>query len=212
MTRPGKLDLALPLLKETLKIQKARLGLEHPDTLRSMNNLAGAFWSANQLDKSIPLLEDTLKRQEAKLGRDHLDTLATLANLGVNYKDADRLKEAIPLLEEAYRSAKKYPQQRCTGLHLFVAYANAGENAKLAKLKATPSASTVPTPPSSMNQLAVAYVAIGKHDLALPLLEETFHLRQTQFGPEHPDTLHSMGNLAAAYWQQKHLDKSIPPV
>ena len=35
----GKLDLALPLYEETLKIQKAKLGLDHPNTLITMNNL-----------------------------------------------------------------------------------------------------------------------------------------------------------------------------
>ena len=36
----GKLDLALPLFEETLKLRKAKLGPDHPDTLTSMNNLA----------------------------------------------------------------------------------------------------------------------------------------------------------------------------
>ena len=36
----GKLDLALPLYEETLKLMKAKLGPDHPDTLTSMNNLA----------------------------------------------------------------------------------------------------------------------------------------------------------------------------
>lgn len=33
----GKLDLALPLCEETLKLQKAKLGHEHHSTLASMN-------------------------------------------------------------------------------------------------------------------------------------------------------------------------------
>ena len=36
----GKLDLALPLFEQTLKLRKAKLGPDHPDTLTSMNNLA----------------------------------------------------------------------------------------------------------------------------------------------------------------------------
>ena len=31
----GKLDLALSLFEETLKLTKAKLGPDHPDTLRS---------------------------------------------------------------------------------------------------------------------------------------------------------------------------------
>jgi hypothetical protein len=38
----GKLDLALPLQEEALKLMKARLGPDHPDTLACMHNLAVA--------------------------------------------------------------------------------------------------------------------------------------------------------------------------
>ena len=57
----GKLDLALPLHEETLKLKKAKLGPDHPDTLTSMNNLAVAYQAAGKLDLALPLLEETLK-------------------------------------------------------------------------------------------------------------------------------------------------------
>ena len=37
----GKLNLALPLFEETLKLTKAKLGADHPQTLVSMGSLAG---------------------------------------------------------------------------------------------------------------------------------------------------------------------------
>ena len=46
-----------------------------------------------------------------------------------------------------------------------------------------------------MNNLAVAYQAAGKLDLALPLFEETLKLTKAKLGPDHPDTLRSMNNL-----------------
>ena len=58
----GKLDLALPLYEETLKLTKAKLGPDHPDTLTSMNNLAGLS-AAGKLDLALPLYEETLKLQ-----------------------------------------------------------------------------------------------------------------------------------------------------
>ncbi len=51
----GKLDLALPLLEETLKLKKAKLGADHPDTLVSMNNLAGAYHMAGKLHLALPI-------------------------------------------------------------------------------------------------------------------------------------------------------------
>ena len=131
----GKLDLALPLFEETVKLHKTKLGANHPATLNAMNGLAVADWQQKQLDKSIPLFEETLKRRKAKLGREHPDTLRTVGNLGVNYlKDAGRIAEAIPLLEEVDRAAKKYSQLRWVRGQLIDAYAKAGENAKLANL------------------------------------------------------------------------------
>lgn len=53
----GKLEQALPLLKETLKLTRAKLGPDHPDTLRSMNNLAMGYGAAGQLDRALPLYE-----------------------------------------------------------------------------------------------------------------------------------------------------------
>ena len=31
-----------------------------------------------------------------------------------------------------------------------------------------------------------------------------------KLGPDHPDTLATLNNLAAAYWSTKQLDKSVP--
>ena len=50
-----------------------------------------------------------------------------------------------------------------------------------------------------MNNLAAGYQAAGKLDLALPLFEETLKLTKAKLGPDHPDTLISMNNLAVAY-------------
>ena len=64
----GKLDLALPLFEETLKLRKAKLGPDHPDTLLSMNNLALAYQAAGKLDLALPLFEETLKLRKANSG------------------------------------------------------------------------------------------------------------------------------------------------
>jgi tetratricopeptide (TPR) repeat protein len=47
-----------------------------------------------------------------------------------------------------------------------------------------------------MNRLAVSYAAAGRTQEALKLFEETCRLQKAKLGPEHPDTLNSMSNLA----------------
>ena len=110
------------LLQDKLDGMRAKLGLDHPDTLEAMSQLGTVYSNMRQMDKSVPLFEEVLKIREAKLGRDHVQTLTDVAILGVNYRDADKLKEAIPLLEEAHRAAKKYPELRWVTNELFGAY------------------------------------------------------------------------------------------
>jgi tetratricopeptide (TPR) repeat protein len=62
----GKLELALPLYEETLRLRKATLGPDHPDTLSSMNNLAAAYRDADKLDMALPLFMEAAAGMEKR--------------------------------------------------------------------------------------------------------------------------------------------------
>jgi RNA polymerase sigma factor (sigma-70 family) len=49
------------------------------------------------------------------------------------------------------------------------------------------------------NEERARYADLGRHAEALKLHEETLRLRKTKLGPDHPDTLASMHNLANSY-------------
>jgi hypothetical protein len=138
----GKRDLALPLLEETLKLRKAKLGPDHAGTLTSMNSLAEGYRAAGKLDLALPLYEETLKLRKAKLGPDHPNTLNSMNNLALGYRAAGKLDLALPLYEETLklRRAKLGPDHPDTLI--------------------------------SMNNLASGYGAAGRPELALPLLQE----------------------------------------
>ena len=53
-----------------------------------------------------------------------------------------------------------------------------------------------------MNNLAISYADAGQNDRALKLLEETLALQKAKLGPDHPDTLGSMNNLAML-WRRR---------
>jgi tetratricopeptide (TPR) repeat protein len=205
----GKLDRALPLLEETLKLRKAKLGPDHPDTLRSMGNLAAGYGSARQLDKSVPLFEETLKLQERKLGRQHPDTLRTVANLGVNYKDAGRAQEALPLLEEAFQTTKIKPTFRWVGPHLLDGYDKAGKMAEAARLVTELLADARKQLPKDSPQLAERLARFGRSLLqanaftdAEALLRECLAIHEkTQ--PDAWATFNTMSMLGGALLGQK---------
>ena len=89
-----------------MKLRKAKLGPDHPDTLTSMNNLAMAYQDAGKLDLALPLFEETLRLRKAKLGPDHPDTLTSMNNLAMAYQDAGKLDLALPLYEETLKLKK----------------------------------------------------------------------------------------------------------
>jgi serine/threonine-protein kinase len=53
---------------------------------------------------------------------------------------------------------------------------------------------------SSMNDLALSYDNLGRHEDALKLGRETLEARQTVLGTDHPDTLRSMHRASVSYW------------
>ena len=74
-TGPPKLDQALPLYEEILRLRKAKQGADNPDTLISMSNLAAAYRADDKLDKALPLWEEALRLTKARLEPDHPTTL-----------------------------------------------------------------------------------------------------------------------------------------
>jgi tetratricopeptide (TPR) repeat protein len=94
----GKRDLALPLFEETLKLMKARLGPDHPDTLRSMSNL--------DFLRNLGTAEERYRVNLAKLGPDHIDTLLARRDLAQLYLATNRLDEAERVLVEVLERMK----------------------------------------------------------------------------------------------------------
>ena len=96
----GRDDLAIPLFEEVLAERVRVLGADHPDTIASRGNLAGAYESAWCLGKAISQYKKVLAHQLRVLGAGHPDTIASRNNLASAYYAAGRLGEAIPLLKE----------------------------------------------------------------------------------------------------------------
>jgi tetratricopeptide (TPR) repeat protein len=83
------------------------LGAEHPDTLASRSNLAGAYLSAGRPDEAIALYQQTLADYERVLGADHPNALISRSNLATAYQLAGRPAEAASLLERTLARAER---------------------------------------------------------------------------------------------------------
>ena len=72
--RQGRYEEAIPLAQRALAIHEKALGPEHPDTVRSLNNLAGLYEATDAYAKAEPLLQQALAIREKALGPEHPDT------------------------------------------------------------------------------------------------------------------------------------------
>ena len=70
-------------LKITVASRETSLGVDHPDTLSTVNDLANFLYQQNNLDEALPLYERALKGRETSLGVDHPDTLRTANDLAI---------------------------------------------------------------------------------------------------------------------------------
>ena len=61
-----------------------------------------------------------------------------------------------------------------------------------------------------MNNLAGAYRDAGRVDRAIALLEEAWEKFKATSGPDHPDTLRCLKNLAIVSWRGGPLERAIP--
>jgi tetratricopeptide (TPR) repeat protein len=187
------------------------LGPDHPETLRSMHNLARSYHDLGQYAEALELKEETLALRKARFGPDHPDTLKSVSSLAAGYHALGRYAEALKLCEEtlALRKARLGPDHpdTLTSMHnLAVGYRAAGRHAEALKLceatLALRKARLGPDHPdtlASIEDLAHSYYALGRHADAFMLFEETLALRQAKLGSDHPDTLKSMYNLANSY-------------
>jgi tetratricopeptide (TPR) repeat protein len=218
----GYPDKAIRLFTLARATFAAQLGPDHPDTLRSMDNLATSYQDAGRLGETLPLLEETLKLRTAQLGPDHPDTLTSMNNLATSYQAAGKFDRALPLFEEVLQPLKArlgpdHPDTLSSMNNLALGYYEAGKFDRalplfeevLQPLKARLGPDH-PLTLTSMNNLAAGYHAAGKPDLALPLLEATLKLCKARLGPDHPDTLGSMNSLAVGYHAAGKLDLALP--
>jgi Flp pilus assembly protein TadD len=176
----GRYDLSQQMYQHTLKGMTKVLGKEHPDTLRSMNNLAYLFNSQGKYDTAEPLYRETLQLTEKILGKEHPDTLRSMNNLAGLFDSQGNYDAAEPLYRETLQLRKKI----------------------LGKEH--------PDTLTSMNNLAYLFNSQGKYDAAEPLYRETLQLRKKILGKEHPDTLTSMNNLAGLFDSQGNYDAAEP--
>lgn len=99
--RNGHYQEAIPVAQQSLTLTEQAFGPNHPDTARSLNDLAVLYLHLSDFDKAEPLLQRALAISENALGPDHPDTARSLNNLAGLYYQMGDYGKAEPLYQRA---------------------------------------------------------------------------------------------------------------
>jgi len=168
----GKYQQAEETYRETVKLAEMVLGCEHPDTLRSMMNLATVLNYQGKYVEAEQIHRQTLELMERILGLEHPDTLRSMMNLATVLESQGKYVEA----EQIHRQTLEL-MERILGLEH-------------------------PDTLGNMMNLATVLNRQGKYVEAEQILRQTLELMERILGLEHADTLRSMMNLATVLESQ----------
>jgi tetratricopeptide (TPR) repeat protein len=194
--------------------QEKWLGPEHPQTLKSMCQLAWIYSYQAKDAEAIPLLEDALRRCRKTLGQEHPNTLESMNNLGLVYWKLGKVAEAEVFYKEALSGYETtyghgHPATVLVTNNLALLYGKEGNFFKAEHLyKEALSvceevfAHDQPTTHLVIANLASLYRDQGKYTEAEPLHKKALAGREKVLGRDHPNTLQAMNSLALGYWKQ----------
>lgn len=210
--------LSVALVEESKQV----LGLEHPDTLKSMASLATTYYGQGRYSEAESIEVEVLALRRRVLGSEHPETLSTMANLASTYSARGRYSEAKHLKMEVLTLRKRvmgseHPDTLSSMANVAVTYYTEGQYKEaeallleVLELRKQVLGSEHPDTWTCMAHLASLYSAQGRHSEAEPLKKEVLELRRRLLGPEHPNTLNSMSNLASTYLEQGRLSEAEP--
>jgi len=213
---------AAAVLEKALATCQAKLGPDHPDTLKSMINLSASYGHLGRHAEALRLDQRALEPMKVKLGSDHPDTLRCMHNLAAGNAALGRHDKALALHRHTLelQKAKLGPEHIDTLWSmnsLAACYIDLGRyDEALAllpnalELQKAKLGTDHPYTLRCMNYLAISYIFFGRADEALTLLPQALELMKAKLGPDHPDTLRCMNNLVISYLAQGRYDEALP--
>jgi tetratricopeptide (TPR) repeat protein len=214
----GKLAEAEPYYRDALEKYRRVLGEEHPDTLRSINNMGVLLESQGKLAEAEPYLRYALEKRRRTLGEEHLDTLLSINNMGGLLQSQGKFAEAEPYFRDALEKRRRvfgeeHPDTITSaslilGLHL--AQSKDREALDLAEpfepaARKAFSGGNAPRLATFLTLLGRARVGVGYDRARFALAEanlleaHAIFLAAKNRGPSHKDTLECVKALADLY-------------
>ena len=210
----GRYTEAEQLYGRALAGSEKQLGPDHPETLRTVHNLAIVYQAQGRYTEAEQLYGRALAGNEKLLGPDHPETLRTVHNLAIVYRLQGRYTEAEQLYGRALAESEKqlgpdHPETLRTVHNLAIVYQAQGRYTEAEQLYGRALAGNEkqlgPDHPDTLRTvegLAIVYRLQGRYTEAEQLYGRALAGNEKQLGPDHPETLRTVHNLAIVYQAQ----------
>ena len=198
------------------------LGLEHPETASSYNNIAGIYTNQGVYQESLKWLRKALVIKEKVLGTEHPDTALAYNNIAGIYTIQGNYRESLEWLQKALTIdenvfGKEHPVTAKTYSNIAGIYSKQGnyEKALTLRLKALDifeKTLGVEHPDTALTYNSIGFLHFNKSGdcvQALEFYQKALTIREKVLGKEHPDTATTYSNIGFIYYQQNDDIKAI---
>jgi tetratricopeptide (TPR) repeat protein/predicted Ser/Thr protein kinase len=199
-------------LEAALDLRRRVLGREHPETLRSMNDLALVYmYEGSRYPQAEALAGQTLEIRRRVLGPEHPETLLSMSKLAIVYATEGKYAQAEALHSQTLEIQRRvlgpeHPDTLGSMHNLASDYYRQGKYAQaealfsqVLEIDRRVLGPERPATLGAMNNLAAVYATEGKYAQAEALFSQVWEIERRALGPKHPETLRSMSNLADVY-------------
>ena len=219
----GEKQKSLEQLEQAVKIRTSALGLDDPETLRSMDDLANIYTEIGRTDEGSALADRVHQARERVLGHDHQDTMLSVRHRAGRLVSAGKAPEAKALLIDLIPRLKAllgydHPDTLYAMAQLASAYnethswgdaANIYDDVLEASIASPKLGPRHPNTFRIVTALCGVLVDIGDYDRAIERMEQSYPLQEEILGAHHPFVLQSMDTLALNYKMKGMYDKAI---
>jgi len=214
----GAYNSAESIWRHECKLRRTILGLEHPDTLASMNNLAATLRAKGDLEGARNIQEQELEITRRVLGAKHPFTLTSMNNLAEilgaqgDLKGARKIQEKVLEIRRRVLGAE-HPDTLGSMNNLAEILGAQGDlegarkiHEQVLEIMRRVLGAEHPSTLTSMNNLALTLGDQGDLKGARKIHEQVLKIRRRVLAAEHPDTLMSMNNLALTLRDQGDME------
>lgn len=210
LRRMGRYREAEPLARDVMQARVALQGPEHPETLKSLSNLALVLEEKGDLVGAEALDRRCLEARERSLGVEHPDTLASVNNLANvldekgDYAEAEALDRRCLEVDER-TLGKEHPDTLLSLNNLANVLDDKGDHLgaealdrRCLEARERTLGKAHPDTLQSVSSLGGVLFAKGDYAEATILYRRCVETQERILGMEHPATLRDVSNLAQA--------------